>query len=201
MKRLACVLLFASVLLAPAAAADDKPVDDKITESSYCPLQVGNTWKYKFGENFVTYKVAGHEKVGGVLCAKVEMILDKKPTSYEHLAVTKEGLCRFSFEGKELKPPVCFLKLPPKKGATWKVDSKGGSETLKGSFKAGEAEVKVPAGTYKAVSVASQDLEAGSVKPNVTYYFAENVGLVKEVIQLKDQKIILELVSFEAGKK
>lgn len=200
MKRLACVFLFASVLLAPATAADDKPADDKVVDSNYFPLQDGTTWKYQFGENTVVYKVAKREKKGGVSCARVDMILDGKVQSYEHLGMTKEGLCRFTFEGKELNPPVCILKLPAKNGQTWKVSSKGGSDVLTGTFKEGEAEVKVPAGTYKAVSVTSQDLETGGVKPDITYYFAEKVGMVKQVIKLKDQKIVLELVTFEAGK-
>ncbi len=64
-----------------------------------------------------------------------------------------------------------------------------------------EKEVKVPAGTYKAIPVAGQDIEANGVKiTRLTYYFAENVGMVKQVIEIENNKIIIELERFEQAK-
>jgi hypothetical protein len=96
---------------------------------------------------------------------------------------------------------VLFFKLPPKKDQSWNVDSKAGGASIKGTFKdAGEEDVKVPAGSYKAVVVASQDLEANGVKMSITYYFAKDVGMVKQVVEIAGQKVIVELEKYEAGK-
>jgi hypothetical protein len=198
MKPFSCVALAVFLLLARAAAG---LAQDKMETTPYYPLAVGTSWEYKAGDSRYTLRVTKHEKVGDVLCARVEMIMKDKPVSFEHVGVTKEGVCRFSFEGKEAKPPVLFLKLPPKKDDTWKVDSKVGGESVKGTFKnTGEEDVKVPAGNYKAVVVASQDLEANGVKMSVTYYFAEKVGMVKQVVEVSGQKIVIELEKYEAPK-
>jgi hypothetical protein len=205
MKSLACAALAGPLLLALAGAAR---AQDKMETTPYYPLAVGTTWEYRVGDNKFTLKVTKHEKVGNVLCARVEyLVKDKdkgaeKVQSFEHISVSKDGVTRNSQEGKEITPPVLFLKLPPKKDETWKVDSKtAGGETIKGTFKNnGEEEVKVPAGSYKAVVVASQDLEANGVKMSVTYYFAEKVGIVKQLIEVAGQKVVVELEKYEAGK-
>jgi hypothetical protein len=129
------------------------------------------------------------------------MFVKDKSQSFEDVSVTKEGVYRNTFEGKEAMPPVLFLKLPPKKDETWKVDSKVGGESVKGTFKNnGEETVKVTAGEYKAWVVTSQDLEANGVKMSVTYYFAEKVGMVKQLVEVSGQKIVIELEKYEPGK-
>jgi hypothetical protein len=198
MKSLACAALAGPLLLALAGAGR---AQDKMETTPYYPLAVGSTWDYKAGDNKFTLKVTKHEKVGNALCARVEYFVKDKSQSFEHVSVTKDGVYRNTFEGKEAMPPVLFLKLPPKKDETWKVDSKVGGEAVKGTFKNnGEEEVKVPAGSYKATVVASQDLEANGMKMSVTYYFAEKVGMVKQLVEVSGQKIVIELEKYEPGK-
>ena len=93
-----------------------------------------------------------------------------------------------------------MLKLPPKNGDTWKVDSTADGKAFRGSFKLDEQEIKVPTGTYKAVRVTSQDLEVNGLKPVITTYFAPGAGMVKQIIQEGDSKVEIELEKFEAGK-
>lgn len=123
--------------------------------------------------------------------------------AFEHVSATKSGLFRHSFEGKEAKPAIEFLKLPPKSGETWKVESKIDDQPLKGSFKTGEEEVKVPAGSYKTVSVTGTDLEANGVKLTLKYNFADKVGMVRQQLDVAGQKVAIELEKYEpaaAGK-
>jgi hypothetical protein len=199
MKSVSSAALAPTLLLAWAAAA---PAQDKMETTPYYPMAVGTTWEYKAGDSKYTLKVTKHEKVGNTLCARVEMFVKDKAVSYENVGVTKDGVCRFGFENKgEAKPPVLFLKLPPKKDQSWQVDSKIGGEQIKGTFKdGGEEDVKVPAGSYKAVVVSSQDLEANGVKMAVTYYFAKDVGMVKQIVEVAGQKVVVELEKYEAGK-
>jgi len=196
MKPLSCLLLALPLLLARASAVRGQ---EKLEESPLYPLQVGNTWNYRAGDNMFAIRVAGHEKVGSALCARVEIVVEGKTTSFEHVAAQKNGVYRHSFEGKEVIPPVCFLRLPPKEGESWKVDSKFNDEALRGTFKVSrEKSVAVPAGTFENVVVsAGQDLDANGAKVNVTYYFAEGVGMVKQVIETAGQKMVIELMKFE----
>jgi hypothetical protein len=207
MNRWLCrlFLLVALFCPAPAPGADEKPA-----ATAYYPLKVGNTWQYRVGENRFTMKVAKMEeiKVAGangketkVECARLEQIVNNKVVSFEHIAVTADAVLRYTTEGKSVNPPIPFLKLPPRKGATWDFEAKIDGQLAKGKFIEGEEVVKVPAGTYKAVSVAtSDDTEVNGVKVKLTYYFAEKVGLVKEVIEFAGEKAVIELEKFEQGK-
>jgi len=192
MKALSSVLLALSLLLPSALQAQEEP-----TSSPYYPLKVGSTWHYRAGENKFLLRVARHEMVAGVMTARVELVVDGKVQSFEHIGASKEGLFRYSFDSKELKPPVRFLQIPPSKGASWKVDSKYNNETLTGTFTLGEAEATVPAGTYKTVTSTGKDLDANGTKVDVTYFFAENLGMVKQIIEIAGQKVVIELEKFD----
>src|SRR5262249_54556705 len=154
----------------------------------YFPMAVGTAWHYRVGENHYLIKVTRHEKVGGLLCARLEMLVlqgkDLRSVSHEHVAVTKEGVVRASFEGKALVPPVLFLKLPPTAEKSWKVESKLDGQVFTGTFTAGEErKVTVPAGTYSTVTVTGKNLKVNGIDMALTYYFAEKVGMVKQVIE------------------
>jgi hypothetical protein len=92
------------------------------------------------------------------------------------------------------------LKLPPKKGETWKVDSTSDGKTFRGSFKIEEKEIKVPAGSFKTVQIVSTDLEVNALKTNITTFYAEKVGMVRQIIESGNAKTEIELEKFEAGK-
>ncbi len=200
MNPLRRLLLSCAVTLAAAPAARTQ---ETLRETPYLPLQKGTVWTYKIGEKGFTLTVADHEKIGSVLCARVEMRVDGKVKTVEHLAVAEDGIYRYSIGGTRLDVPVRILKLPPKKGDSWTIDAKGPGEALKGTVKAGEEdEVKVPAGTYKkVVTSTSDDLDANGLKCGFTYYFAAGVGIIKQQVQIGAEKTVFELEKFEPGKK
>ena len=181
-----------------------KPAENEVarplSESTLYPLKVGNTWYYKAGDNYFMIKVAELKEVEGKPRARLDLIINNKVISNETVGLTKDGLVRYTFEGKEAKPPIEFLRLPPKSGTSWKLESKVEGASLKGTFKAGEEEVRVPAGSFKAVTVTGTDIDANNVKMNLTYFFAEKVGMVKQIIELGGQKIVVELEKFELAK-
>ena len=55
----------------------------------------------------------------------------------EQASQRKDGLYRFTAEGIEVTPPLCFLKLPFKAGDTWAVKSGAGGLAVEGAFTAG----------------------------------------------------------------
>lgn len=208
MKWLATALLASAVVCVSAAAAP-APEQTQGKDSEYYPMQDGNAWTYRVGDKKFQLKIAKHEKVGEVNCARVEMLEENSVKSSELIGVTAQGVSRFRFEDKDTSPPILILKLPPKKDETWKVDStvgktaKAAGETLKGTFKAGEEkEVTVPAGKYtNVITAGSDDLDANGQKIGFTYYFAKDVGMVKQVIDLGGQKVTIELEKFEPAPK
>src|SRR5207248_9661704 len=101
---------------------------DKLEESSYLPLKVGNSWTYQTfdGSRRITLvnKVVAHEKVGDAMCAKIETYVDGKAVANEHVAVTKDGIYRFTLNGQKLDKPAQLMKLPPMNGDERKIDTK-----------------------------------------------------------------------------
>jgi hypothetical protein len=188
-------------------AAPAKPAE-ALKQTPYYPLQVGNTWSYRIGDNRYTLKVAKFEKIGDINCARVEMLLgeENKVASVEHIGVTAEGVVRAAFDEKVAAPPVMFLKLPPSKDATWKVDSvigktdKSPGEKVVGTFTMGEEKITVGGVNYDVVTSSARDFEANGMKLSFTYYFAKDIGMVKQVIDIAGQKVTIELEKFEAGK-
>jgi hypothetical protein len=202
--RASVLFVLALALAVPAVAApaaDDKPAAQATTP--YYPLKVGNTWTYKVGDTKVTVTVAKFEEVEKQSCARIESSsAEGKPTLVEFVAVKADGVYRYAVADKKVEPPVKILALPPKKDETWKIDAAIGTEKLKGSFKCGEeAEVKVPAGTYKdVITVTGEDIDANGRKITMTYYFAKDVGIVKQRIKFGDAaESVFELEKFKAG--
>ena len=110
------------VLLAalfPIAALADEPA---APGEELFPLALGNSWTYKVGgqdDRFIV-RAAKLEMVGGQTCFLLEARLRDKVVATEHLAFTKEGLCRFKVDKEEVQPPVCVLQLTSAKTNKWK---------------------------------------------------------------------------------
>jgi hypothetical protein len=205
MSRLLCALALSPLLLLTPSAA--RSADEKLLTSAYFPMEVGTTWHYRVGEARFKVKVTKHEKIGGVMAARLETFGEKdKLISSEHVAVTSDTdgqkIVRVASQNKPLTPPVPFLKVPPKKDQSWKIDSKLEGQVIRGVFKirSTDENVKVTAGTYKTVVVEGQDLEVIGNKLSLSYQFAEKVGLVKQTMELAGQKIVVELEKFEPAK-
>jgi hypothetical protein len=208
------VLSVALLAVSAAFAADDKPKDKakekekpKKAAPFEFPLKIGTVWTYRVGDNNYLLKAAKLEKVGGQECVRMEMLMKGNPVSHEHLAVARvpaghkeEGtmaLMRYSFEGKEAKPPIPILLLPEDKKA-WSVASTirvaDGTQKLVGTFRKAEEDIKVLGKEYKkALRVTADNLNVNGVNLNITYYFVSGVGMVKQVAEIGEQKVTIEL--------
>jgi hypothetical protein len=211
MKPLACALLVLPLCLAvPASGAEDK-----MPETPWYPLRPGTTWHYRAGDSKFQMRVAaGTEKIGDLRCARVEMIKDGKVGATEYIGVSADGVyrCRVQIGSPEQSkenpnltetphPPILLFRMPPKKEESFTVDSRvePAGKVFKGTFKIGEETIKVGDKEYRCVVVAGQDLEGDGLKPSLTTWYAENVGMVKQVVAVADQKIEIELENFEKG--
>lgn len=191
-----------STVLLALVAFQEPAQPEGPASSKWYPLAVDNTWEYKTtttGEGkepatgSFTMKVAKEEEVGGVKCMRVEMSIADKVVAYEHIRVTEDGIYRHSFSGTQPTKPVRFFKLPPKAGETWTVETEALGETLKGTFTMGEEEITVGDKSYKTFKSVSENIDASGLKFTTTYYFAEGVGMVKQVLKVGTQETVIEL--------
>lgn len=116
----------------------------------------------------------------------------------EHILVTNEGIYRIMGDKVKL-PPLRILKLPPAQGDAWEVDTPG---TGKGKFTVREAQITVPdrKEPYRTYHVKGDDFMVGVHKMSAEYWFAEDVGIVKQKIQWGTFSQTLELEKFEPAR-
>src|SRR5207245_7412304 len=120
--------------LAPLTGAENPA-----KEATYYPLAVGTKWVYKTSTagntNRVVIRVVKEEKVGDVLCFRLEAASGdgEKPVT-EHVANRADGMYRYTALGEKISPPLRVLKLPPRIGDSWEIDSKIAGVQVKGTF-------------------------------------------------------------------
>ena len=197
MKRLAglsalTVLIAGLSLTAQEAAAP--------ATHPYYPLKTGSKWTYKVQGGPITMEVKGTEKVGQASGFKIEVMAGNKVSATEVIGVTPDGVVRYNVNGVAAEPPVLFLPTDPEAKKEWTVDSKGGGQPLKGTFRASKEKVTVPAGTYDTIHVKGTGMQVGNTSSDIDYWFAKDVGIVKLRFTLGSQDATLELEKYEPGK-
>lgn len=215
MKHRLVLALPVGVLLLAAAALGGQA---QVARNPYQPLHVGTKWVYRVrsgdqaGDHRVTHRVVKHEAVElatkdekqkedkrKVPVARVEVAGPDRTLS-ELVAILNDGVYRFQAAGKDLNPPLCILKLPPRAGEKWTYEAMVEGTAIKGEFVAGTAVVAVPAGKFQTVTASCKELQIGTEKVQLEYWFAPDVGLVKQRVHVGNYDVLLELEKFEPGK-
>lgn len=192
----AALVLFGGALLA-------QPPKDALQADGYFPLKVNAKWTYKVGDNTIEVRVVKVDKVGGEDQYQVDTVVGKDPKTSEWYAVRGDGVYRVRVKDDKLDPAVKVLALPVKKDATWDVNSKVGTQTVKGTMRLlnDKEKVKVPEGEYETVFVEGKDLDIAGAKTTVRLWLAKGKGIVKEEFVLQTNEVVkLELVKYEEGK-
>ena len=166
-------------------------------ETEWYPLKKDTTWTYKVPGNSIVMKVTNPQDKDG---AKVETLVNGKSIANEHIQVKDDGVYRTMINGLKPEQPVRFLKLPPKEGESWDVETKIQGQAVKGKFTTSKEKVTVPAGSYDAFKVEGKDFDIAGMKTNITYWFADKVGIVKLSFSLGGTDAVLELEKYEPGK-
>jgi hypothetical protein len=106
-------------------------------------------------------------------------------------------------EGLEVKyePAKQYLRNPLSPGAKWYWSGKSvaQNEMTESHEVIGLETVKVPAGTFRAMKIASKVSEAAAIK-TITYWYAEGVGLVKYKTEAGPVSYVFELVDYSFKK-
>jgi hypothetical protein len=186
----------AVVILVAGTALAQQPSTDLF------PLKKGSKWVYKVADQEVTVIVAGNEKFGNEDCVKLDTMVGGQVKASELYYVKADGVYRAKVKDDKVDPPVRVLMLPAKKGDSWKIDSKVGTQSVKGEFKITDdkAKVKVPAGEFEAVLVEGADFDIAGTKTTVKQWFAHNKGIVKTVFVIQNTESTLELKEYTEGK-
>jgi hypothetical protein len=201
--------LACAVLLAPLSPGQDttKPP----APPALYPLKVGNKWTYTSGKDTIEVVVKGTEKIDKEEAYELVTSRNGMPDANEHVVVRADkagvGVYRIKVAGVAVNPPLCFLKVPAKKGdkvEPWTVNSTLGSEKLEGKFTLDEQEIEITVKDKKekkkAVTVSGPDMLANGQKMSLKYYFVENIGLVRQEASLAGVKVVLEYKDHELAK-
>jgi hypothetical protein len=195
----AAVVFFGGVLLA-------QPKDAAQAEG-YFPLKKDAKWTYKVGDNLVEVRVSKVEKVGTEEFYTVDTVVGKDPKTTEMYVVRADGVYRTKVKDDKLDPFVKVLELPIKKGGTWAVNSKLGTQSIKGNMTVvnDKEKVKIKVGTadvdYETVYVEGKDMDIAGAKTTVRLWFAKGRGIVKEEFVLQGgERVLLELQTYTEGK-
>lgn len=207
MKRLTALTLGLAFCFSMTLVGQDKKEEPKeappaaATTNAYYPLKDKTEWTYKVQGGPITVKVNGTEKIKDTQGFKLETSAGGKVSATEVVGITKEGVVRFNVNGLAAETPILILKNDAKKGDSWTVDTKVNGQTIKGTFNVTEEKVTVPAGSYDTLHVTGKDMEIGSSKTTVEYWFAKDVGIVKLKFSLGSQEAVLELEKTTLGGK
>jgi hypothetical protein len=201
------VLLAAVAVVGPAFADEPAPRVENLL-----PLAVGNSWTYKvstqddprFGprvqdDRFVV-RVVRQEMVGEQTCFRLDASLKDRVVATEHLAFTKDGLCRFRVDKDDVVPPVCVLKQPAPRSGQWRQSYKVGGRQANSTLTVSNGDLTVLGKKYKAVTVEASVGEPGPGRPPSTrtvISYADGVGIVRQEVIGGKGSLVLELERFE----
>ena len=189
---LIAILLECSLTAFADGAADTDSFED------FFPLQVNNRWTYRIqGQEERLYIFTTQiEKIGAVNCVRLEGRLRGQTVANEHLAIRKEGVFRYRLDGVDIEPPLPICKPIGRSSKAWKLDYKVGEKKASIAYELDWDDIAVPLGKYKALRIQSE-VPDGNSKLKNTCWYASKVGMVKQVIDDGDNKIVLELEKFE----
>jgi hypothetical protein len=118
----------------------------------------------------------------------------------EHLWSDENGVYRVRMNAMEVNPPICLIKYPIKEGQSWGGETSAAGQKVKVDCSEGKPEdVQVPAGKYRAIP-CTITVTQGPVKFKNVFWFAEDVGIVKQRSEMGPQTVTLELIKYEAAK-
>jgi len=213
----AWVILLLVVCAGPSQTQEKKPL---VLETNLYPLKVGNQWSYKVTsgnapdapvqkvqvtvdqQEVYDFKYVRDKKeiIEPIVRYRLKVVSGSKEPLFEYVAVLGDGVYRFTSAGKDITPPLRFLKLGIKNGEKWTVNSVSENVQLVGTFVGEDDTVKVPAGQFQTMRVSSKDFQLGTEKMALEHWFAPNVGIVQQRVHVGNNEVLLELEDFKQGK-
>ncbi len=196
MRRTLRLLAGAIVVLSGSYLLAQSP---KGSGEEYFPLIKGAKWTYKVGDNEVIVTVVKSETINKEEHFQVDTIVGKEPKTSEWYVVRPDGIYRTKVKDDKIEPPIKVLPLPIKKDETWKVESKLGTQSIKGSLKIvnDKEKIKVQGTEYETVLIEGKDVDVAGAKTTLRIWLAKDRGIVKEEFLLQGgETLLLELKNY-----
>lgn len=200
-------ILTLGLLTTTLRAQDEPPEKPKEPVCAYFPLKIGYTWTYTSPEGEFEVKVKSKEGVGEKYknCFRLETIKEGNVKAFEHIKVEDDGVFRCAFQGEVADPALKLLPLNPEKPdkKDWDIKLKISGMDVKARFTIGKKEKITVAGTpYDVFKVTSEETEIEiqkgvKAKVQLTYFFAKDVGMVKQILKVDKREVVIELKKFE----
>ncbi len=207
-RNLWLIVAFSALLLlqtdSSKAGGDKKADKGKDAKTpNYYPLQAGNQWTYQLTVNgnaqVMVSKIAKIETIDQLKLARLEADVGGNVGQTEHLLQNEKGIFRHRSNGLEVSPPLLLMKYPFKAGEKWGGDFTALGQKAKYTCEAGEETVEVAAGKFKTARIV-MNVEQNGVTIGTTYWFADNVGFVKQTVDINGINILAELQKYELKK-
>lgn len=176
---------------------------------SFYPAKKGAVWTYQRGKDKVTVRVKEVTKMDKDEVVELETSINDTPQATEHLLVKADSVSRLKVAGKEAKPPMTVLKLPPKKGDTWKVDSKletkgtdgkVKTESVVGAFAVEDVKEEMMNMNKVKVAIVKSDLRVNGQPMTMEFHYAEGIGMIKHVAALGGVTNVVTFVRYDPPK-
>jgi hypothetical protein len=169
-------------------------------------MKVGTKWHYQLdagnGQKVqIVSEIGGVDTFNGKSLARLEVAANgKKIPTTEHLQSDENGAYRVRMNEMEVSPPICLIKYPLKEGQTWGGETSAAGQKMKVDCSEGKPEeVQVPAGKYEAIPTTIT-VTQGPIRLKNVFWFAKDVGIIKQRSEIGPQTVTLELTKYEAGK-
>jgi hypothetical protein len=170
------LLLFCSSFLGGGSAlADEADTIGDALSARYFPMKVGYKWVYAFNDKDVTFEVLRAEKSRASTLYVIRRSFEKHQVEYK-LAIGESGVYIHQEGKKVFSPPLRQFAFLPRTGDVWKWRGTADGKRVAREFQhRGMEKVKVPAGSYSAISVHEEE-KGGD---HATFWLAEGVGVVR----------------------
>src|SRR5262249_17564341 len=172
---------------------------------NFFPIKAGTKWHYQVDQGTgqkgtMVNQIAKIESIGGKEVARLESVVNGNVVATDYLSANNQGLFPNRHNNIEVSPQNCLMKYPLKEGATCETQTKFSDQQLSVTGREGKSEdVQVPAGKFQAIPVVVEATTNG-MKISTSFWFAENVGIVKQTLDWGGKTVNVELVKFEPGK-
>jgi hypothetical protein len=204
-----CVFAISIAFFVLLESASSQPLQkgDEAKTPNYYPLEIGNTWHYTLTIEGKKENIKAHITKSEFSNGKFAMRLEVPGLGItEHLIQTGHGVYRYRYNDATISPPFHLLPYPAKVGTKWKGEFsavKGKTRfppksTFEGEIQ-GEENVEVPAGKYKALKVVIT-ITSNAQESTSTFWFAKDVGIVKQSVRIGKTLATAELEKFEQKK-
>ncbi len=191
MRHVVSMGLFTAIVSLPVNA------EEKFNGPELFPVVPFNVWTYRIqsqDDKLVVSVFELKEKMGERIY-RFEGRLRGQTIASEHLAIRKDGVYRVRHDNMELDPPLLICRFPPTKGDKWTAEYKINDKKTTVAYECDIEEITYKGKTEKSVVIRAEIAEANGPIKNTCWYLPKD-GLVKQVIEDGDKKIVLELESY-----